>query len=194
MCRGYARQAHPASNGMQVFLQQTVDEILAIRLAVGGFLGPNLYIFEILSLIISAALIWGIIFTAGQSNFFEKRIEDWMDYLGRGDVGKRRQLRVWKAILRRMKTANPTDWKLAIMEADRILDDMIRAAGYRALSTEERFKQIPPTFVANFDDVQAAHKTRNRCAQEPDFVITKEEAILALRIYKKAFQEIGLLD
>lgn len=179
---------------MQEYLQQFADFILKFREVVGGVLGPNLYIFEVISLILSAILIWGIIYTAGQSNFFEKRVEDWMDYMGRGDVGKRRQLRAWKAILRKMRSSESTDWKVAIMEADRVLDDMIRAAGYRATATDERFKQIPPTFLANFDDVQEAHKIRNRCAQDPDFSIAKEEAIRVLRIYKKAFQEIGLLD
>ncbi|MDP1719018.1 MAG: hypothetical protein Q8L24_01175 [bacterium] len=179
---------------MQNILQQIADGILAFRAAVGDFLGPNLFIFEILSLIISALLLWGIIFAAGQSNYFEKRIEDWMDYLGRGDVGKRRRLRAWKTILKKMQSAAQTDWKVAIMEADRILDDMIRAAGFRATATDERFKQIAPTFVANFDEIQEAHKIRNRCAQEPDFEFSKEEAIRVLRIYKKAFQEFGLLD
>lgn len=179
---------------MQNILQQIADGILAFRSIAGGFLGPNLFIFEILSLIISALLLWGIIYAAGQSNFFEKKIEDWIDYFGYGDVGKRRRLKAWKAILKKMSSAVPLDWKLAVMEADRIFDDMIRAAGFRATSTEERFRQILPTFVSNFDDIQEAHKIRNRCAQEPDFVITKEEAIRVLRVYKKAFQEFGLLD
>lgn len=179
---------------MQQYLQQFVDFVLKFREVAGGFLGQHLYIFELSSLVISVVLLWGIIFAATQSNYFEKRLEEWMDYLGYGDVGKRRQLKAWRAIVKKIKSDDQSQWKLAIMEADRILDDMIKAAGFRAPSTEERFKQITAEFVANFDEVQAAHKIRNRCAQEPDFLITKEEAIQVLRAYKKAFQEFGLLD
>lgn len=179
---------------MQQYLQQFVDFVINFRSVVGGFLGPRLYIFELSSLVISAVLLWGIIFAATQSNYFEKRREEWMDYLGYGDVGKRRQLRAWRMIVKKIRSDDPTQWKLAIMEADRIFDDMIKAAGFRAPTSEERYKQITPEFTANFDDIQAAHKIRNRCAQEPDFMITKEEAIQALRAYKKAFQEFGLLD
>lgn len=179
---------------MQEYLQQFADGVLYFRSIMGDIIGPNLYIFEITSLVISGVLVWGIVFTATQSNFFNKRIEDWMDYLGYGDVGKLRRLKAWKQIVKKMRNDNPADWKIAVMEADRILDDIIRAAGYRSVSTDERFKQITPEFVENFDDVQSAHKIRNRCAQEPDFVLPKEEAVRVLRIYKKAFQEFGLLD
>ena len=170
------------------------DAVLSFRSIMGGIIGPNLYIFEITSLIISGLLVWGIIFTATQSNYLNKRVEEWMDYLGYGDVGKMRRLKAWKQIVRKMRSVNPVDWKLAVMEADRIFDDMIRAAGYRAVAADDRYKQITPEFVANFDDIQAVHKIRNRCAQEPDFAISKEEAVGVLRIYKKAFQEFGLLD
>lgn len=179
---------------MQEYLQQFVDAVLSFRSIMGGIIGPNLYIFEILSLIISGLLLWGIVFSATQSNYLNKRVEEWMDYLGYGDVGKLRRLKAWKQIVKKMRSDDSTDWKLAVMEADRIFDDMIRAAGYRAFTTDDRYKQITPEFVANFDDIQAAHKTRNRCAQEPDFLLSKDEAVNVLRIYKKAFQEFGLLD
>ncbi|MDO8466551.1 MAG: hypothetical protein Q7S83_00190 [bacterium] len=179
---------------MEQYLQQFADGVLYFRSIMGDIIGPNLYIFELMSLVISGVLLWGIIFTATQSNYLNKRIEEWMDYLGYGDVGKLRRLKAWKQIVKKMASPNSTDWKLGIMEADRIFDDMIRAAGYRAITTEERYKQIPPEFVANFEDIQAAHKIRNRCVQEPDFALSKEEAIKVLRVYKKSFQEFGLLD
>ncbi len=179
---------------MQEYLQQFVDFVLKFREVVGGFIAPRLYIFELSSLVISAVLLWGCIFAATRSDFFNKKFEDWMDYLGYGDVGKRRQLRAWRKIVKKMRSEDPMQWKVAILETDKIFDDMIRAAGFRATVTDERFKQITPEFVANFDEIIAAHKTRNRCAQEPDFMLTKEEAIQTLRAYKKAFQEFGLLD
>ncbi len=179
---------------MQQSLQQFVDFVIKFREIAGGFIGPRLYIFEISSLIISSLLFWGIIYTATRSDFFNKKFEDWMDYFGYGDVGKRRQLRAWRKIVQKMKSEDPMQWKVSILEADKIMDDMIRAAGFRSITTDERFKQITPEFVANFDEIQAAHKVRNRCAQEPDFMVAKEEAIQTLRAYKKAFQEFGLLD
>ncbi|MEK7654333.1 MAG: hypothetical protein AAB345_03600 [Patescibacteria group bacterium] len=179
---------------MQKYLDWTLDIILKIRAGIGDFLAPNLYIFEILSLIISGVLIWGIFYTATQSNFFVKRIEEWMDWLGWGDVGKMRQLSAWKKILRRMRKESSSEWKIAIIEADRLMDDLIRVSGLRALTSDDRYKQLGPEDMPNLVELLEAHQIRNRCAQDPDFQLSKEEAIRALRIFKKSLQEFGLLD
>ncbi len=179
---------------MQKYLDWTLDIVLKIRGGIGDFLAPNLYIFEILSLIISGVLIWGIIYTATESNFFVKRIEEWMDFIGWGDVGKMRQLTAWKRIRRRMRGPNMSEWKLAIIEADRLMDDLLRSSGLRALHSDERYKQLSPENLSNLEELLEAHQIRNRCAQEPDFQLSKEEAIRVLRVFKKSFQEFGLLD
>lgn len=179
---------------MAEYLNKFVELVLAFRAAAGDFFAPNLYIFEIASLAISTLLIWGIIYAAIESNFFVKRIEEWMDFLTFGDVGKMRQLIIWKKIIKKMNSKTPTDWKVAILDADKILDDTLRAGGYRAPTLEERFKLIEPIDVANQPELMEAHKIRNRIAQEPDFELPKEEAVRVLRIYKKSLQEFGLLD
>lgn len=179
---------------MSDFLNTLLKLILDFRASAGAFLGPNLYIFELSSIFLSALLLWGIVFTMSESGFITKRIEEWMDYLGYGDVGKFRQLKAWKAILKKMKSVEPIDWKKAIMEADKILDDILKLSGFRSPTTDERFKQLTPEMMPNLDELASAHKIRNRCAQEPDFVLSKDEAVQTLKIYKKSFQEFGILD
>ncbi|MEK7640784.1 MAG: hypothetical protein AAB389_02205 [Patescibacteria group bacterium] len=179
---------------MQKYLDWTLDIILKIRAGIGDFLAPNLYIFELSSLVISAVLVWGIFYTATESNFFVKRIEEWMDWLGWGDVGKMRQLSAWKKILRRMRKESSSEWKIAIIEADRLMDDLIRVSGLRALTSDDRYKQLGPEDMPNLVELLEAHQIRNRCAQDPDFQLSKEEAIRVLRIFKKSLQEFGLLD
>lgn len=179
---------------MQKFFDNLIRIILDFRQSAGEFIAPNLYIYQIISLVISGILLWGIIYCISRSGWLNRRIENWMDFLGVGDVGKRRQLRAWKQIVERIKSNDINNWKLAIMEADKILDDILKASGYRADTTDERFKQLTPDVISNLPQLQEAHRVRNRVAQELDFTITKEEAIATLKIYKKSFQEFGLLD
>lgn len=117
-----------------------------------------------------------------------------MDYLGQGDVGKKRRLRAWNQIIERMRTNDLANWKAAVLEADRLMDDLLTGAGYRYDTVDERFKAITPEELSNAVQIQEAHRLRNRIAQEPDFTVTKEEALEILRVYKKAFQEFALLD
>ncbi len=179
---------------MKEFLNVVIKVILDFRQAAGDYLGPRLYIFELVSVIISGILVWGIIFTVSKSGWLNKRIENWMDYLGVGDVGKRRQLKAWNQIVKRIKTNDVSNWKMAILEADKLLDDILKGAGYRAETHDERIKQVGPEALSNIEQIREAHRVRNRVAQEPDFTITKDEAIATLKIYKAAFQEYGLLD
>lgn len=179
---------------MKEFLDVVIKVILDFRAEAGAYFGPRLYIFQLLSLVISGVLIWGIIYTISKSGWLNKRIENWMDFLGVGNVGKRRQLKAWSQIVRRVKTNEMSNWKMAILEADKLLDDILKASGYRADTHDERIKQVMPEALSNIEQVREAHRVRNRVTQEPDFTITKEEAIATLKIYKAAFQEYGLLD
>jgi hypothetical protein len=179
---------------MEQFIQNAVKMMLDFREAAGNFIGPRLLLFQLASVVISGLLLWVIIYSIVRSGWVNKRIEEWMDYLGVGDVGRRRQLKAWNQIVKRMKTGEMNNWKVAILEADKILDDVIKASGYRADTAEERFKQLTPEAVPHLSELQQAHRVRNRVAQEPDFIISKDDALTALKVYKKVFQHFGLLD
>ena len=184
---------------MSEFFQKTADTIVkyffGFREFAGGVLDPALPVLHAAALVLSGAFLWFTIYFIAKSNWINSRIiERGMDYFGIGDVGQLRQLRAWNNVVKRMKTNEMTNWKLAIMEADRVLDDILKASGFRAPTADERFKQVGPEMFTNLAELQEAHRVRNRVAQEPDFVISKDDALQVLRVYKKSFQEAGLLD
>lgn len=179
---------------MNEFLNSVIKFLLDFRAAAGDFIGPRLYIFQLLALLVSGLLVWLIIYCISRSGWLIKRSEEWMDRLGVGDVGRTRQLRAWNQIVRKMKTKNVSNWKQSILEASRLLDEVLKSSGYRADTAEERFKQIQPEELSNLTQLQEANRLRNRVAQEPDFVISYDDALAVLKVYKKSFQEFGLLD
>lgn len=176
------------------FFDILIGIVSDFREEAGSFISSNLLLFQLGSVIISGILVWGIIYAIVRSKWINRKTELWMDYLGVGDVGKRRQLRAWKQIVRKMRSDDINNWKTAIIDADKILDDIVKSSGYRADTADERIKQLAPEALSNSEEVKEAHRVRNRVAQEPDFMITKEEALATLKIYKKSFQEFGLLD
>src|SRR3989344_8784105 len=149
---------------MSDLIKGLMNIILDVRETVGGFIAPKLLIFQLLSLVISGVFVWLIIYCISRSGWLNKRIEDWMDYLGKGDVGKRRRLRAWNQIIKRMRTDDLSNWKMAILEADRLMDDLLKAAGYRFDTADERFKQIKPEELSNAPQIQEVHRVRNRVA------------------------------
>ena len=87
-------------------------------------------------------------------------------------------------------TDNPNDWKLAIIEADIILDDTLKEKGYAGTSLGERLRSISPTQLATLNDAWEAHKIRNQIAhQGSDFILTERLARETVQRYLRVFEE-----
>ncbi len=88
---------------------------------------------------------------------------------------------------------NPSDWKLAIIEADIILDEILKEAGYAGISLGERLKSISPTQLQSLDDAWQAHKVRNQIAHcGADFILTHKLAQDTIKQYRRVFHELGV--
>lgn len=89
---------------------------------------------------------------------------------------------------------NPNDWKLAIIEADIILDDTLKKRGYTGSSLGERLKSIGSGQLDSLNDAWEAHKIRNRIAHDgADFVLTKRIAEETISRYKRVLSEFGIV-
>jgi hypothetical protein len=97
-------------------------------------------------------------------------------------------------IEKNVSSDNPNDWKLAVIEADIVLDGILKERGYGGNTLGERLRSISPNQLASLQDAWEAHKTRNMIAHEgPDFVLTKRMAEDTIVRYKRVFAEFGVL-
>ncbi|HEY0964517.1 MAG TPA: hypothetical protein VGE31_01835 [Candidatus Paceibacterota bacterium] len=88
---------------------------------------------------------------------------------------------------------NPNDWKLAIIEADIILDEALKERGYGGSSLGERLRNVSPTQLNSLNDAWEAHKIRNRIAHDgADFVLTHRLAEETINRYRRVFSELGV--
>ncbi len=89
---------------------------------------------------------------------------------------------------------HPNDWKLAIIEADIILDEALKKAGYAGASLGDRLKSISPSQLNSLDAAWQAHKVRNQIAHGgEDFVLTKRLAEDTIKQYRMVFGDLGVL-
>ncbi|MFM2423758.1 MAG: hypothetical protein RLZZ70_145 [Candidatus Parcubacteria bacterium] len=89
---------------------------------------------------------------------------------------------------------NPNDWKLAIIEADIILDEALKRQGYAGTSLGERLRSVSPQALSTLDDAWEAHKIRNEIAHSGvDFILTHKLARETITRYERVFAEMGLL-
>lgn len=100
----------------------------------------------------------------------------------------------WERVEAHMTSLSQSDWKIAILEADNILDEIVERMGYQGESLGERLKKIEASDFPYLDDAWTAHKTRNAIAHKgTNFDITRGEAEQTINIYYRVFKELGYL-
>jgi len=58
----------------------------------------------------------------------------------------------------------------------------------------QRLKIVDPTTLPSLDEVWSAHRLRNMIAHDPLEQHTRETIMAALRSYKRALKDLGLLE
>ncbi|MES2953586.1 MAG: hypothetical protein V4674_03440 [Patescibacteria group bacterium] len=100
----------------------------------------------------------------------------------------------WEEVKKHAGSENPSDWKLAILEADTILDELLRSLAIPGETVGEKLKNVVPGDFRTLDDAWEAHKVRNKIAHEGlNFGLTKREARLAIDRFERVFLEFGLI-
>jgi hypothetical protein len=171
-----------------------VKPILEFRDLIWAWLEPNLIWFELVSVLISGLLLWGIVYIITKVNYINGKIENYMDILGRGNITKRRSLKGWEQIKKRILSVEQQDWKLAVLEADKILDEILKMAGYLGNDLGKKLETLTPENLASLSEIKKAHLLAAGILRDPSMELKKEDAIVALKSYKKAFLELNLLE
>lgn len=146
---------------------------------------------KIFLIFLSLVLLAGIIFLLYKMLRLKKeKIVHLVDFIPKEEPRELRSSK-WDAIKKKIDSDISSEWKMAIIEADSIIDDIFKTIGFGGENLGDRLKAVEPSDFDNLQNVWEAHKVRNRIAHEGDrFEITKEEAKAALEKYEKALKEL----
>jgi hypothetical protein len=100
----------------------------------------------------------------------------------------------WSKIKKRLKKGWEAELKLAIIEADNLLDEVLKNMGYPGNTLGERLDQIDINVIDNLDEVWRAHRIRNNIVHDPDYYLSLNEAEEAIEIFEKTFKKLELLE
>ena len=100
----------------------------------------------------------------------------------------------WLAVTEYMNSENPNDWKLAILEADTLLESLVDDLGFKGDTFGEKLKSIDKDKFKNLSSAWEAHNVRNRIAHEGiEFEISKLEAKRIVLIYEQIFRDYAYI-
>lgn len=171
-----------------------MEIIVNLRESFFESLSPFLFYLKIISVLISSILIGMAIYIAPKlyKIFFPAKLN--MDVTDEDKWDRPRTIRIWTQILDRLKKGDESNIKMAIIEADKVLDEILKRSGIEGATMGERLKKLTIAQLRNLDAIWSAHNLRNRIVHEPDFSPSISDANFAIKVYEEAFKEFKLID
>lgn len=100
----------------------------------------------------------------------------------------------WDHVEKLAASENPGDWRVAIIEADVLLDELVTGMGYDGATLGDKLKAIEKSDFVTLEDAWEAHKIRNRIAhQGSDFVLTHRETKRVIDLFGNVFREFDYI-
>ncbi|MEK7151300.1 MAG: hypothetical protein AAB784_01105 [Patescibacteria group bacterium] len=99
----------------------------------------------------------------------------------------------WQEIRRHVDSFVEAEWKLAVIEADKFVDDVLKTAGFAGESMGERLMLIKPDQIINIQYLWDAHKLRNLLVHDANFRLTHQQAIFAINAFESVLKELSAL-
>ncbi len=110
----------------------------------------------------------------------------------------------WESIISRSKINSPESIRLAILDADNLVDDLLDRMGIgggdsfaskesKGASMADKLENLSTDDFSTLNRLWAAHRGRNKVVHEPGFVISHEEAQKTLDDYTSFLKEVGAI-
>lgn len=100
----------------------------------------------------------------------------------------------WSRIFELGNSNSPSDWRLAILEADILLEEALRAAGFMGESIGEILKSLERSDLLTLENAWEAHKVRNRIAHSGQgYDLTERETRRVLSLFESVFRELRVI-
>lgn len=101
----------------------------------------------------------------------------------------------WERIKEQIGSDNEQQWRLAILEADIMLNELLDVQGYRGETMGEKMKAVERADFNTIDLAWEAHKIRNRIAHEgAAHLLNAREARRVIALYERVFREFRVVE
>jgi len=98
----------------------------------------------------------------------------------------------WLEIENSVRRDNAASWQLAIMNADKLLDQALRERKFKGQTMGERMKSAQKTWKSA-NHVWGAHKVRNQLAHEVNAAVTYDITLRSLGAFKQGLKDLGAI-
>lgn len=98
----------------------------------------------------------------------------------------------WLAIEQSVQRDNDASCHMAILNADKLVDQALKDKGFKGQTMGERLKSAKDA-LPHRDNIWQAHKLRNRIAHETDVKVSYDITRRALAQFKQTLKDLGAI-
>ncbi len=169
---------------MELFAPILNSQILQFIIVMSQVLGPFVFLI----------LLGIIIFCLFKSDFV--KMSFWFDFVEfirvkgyyTGKLEKK-----WQRIVKKLESPNMADWKLAVIEAETLTEEVLARTGFGGESFGDRLKKMKEEQLPSLENLTKAHEIRNNIVHDPDYKIDISEINKTIAVYEKSLRELDAL-
>ncbi len=157
-------------------------------------LQQELFPAKVVFIFFSVLFLVGIVYLLIDSTYLKEHFwYDVVEFLSWKPYGFIKIMKKWNQIRSRIEEGTESEYKLAIIEADDFLNEMLERKGYKGETLEERLDKAEKEQVPNRQEIIKVHEIRNSVVYDPDFKLNLEQARKTIDIYEDAIRNLGML-
>lgn len=100
----------------------------------------------------------------------------------------------WKYVLTLIDSPNESDWRVAVMEADSLLEEIFKDRGLVGHTMSELLEEAKLNGYPSIQNAWDAHLIRNKIAHEgSDYPMTQIEVRRIIKLYQNVFEGLGVV-
>ncbi|MEI6660168.1 MAG: hypothetical protein WCK91_01960 [bacterium] len=154
-----------------------------------GFISSTLSIFLLGIIIFSLVRLFEI--QAEEKHHILHEIAENLEKANERDKNKNPR---WHYIQTLIESANESDWRVAIIEADSLLEETLRERGFTGDTTSELLEGASAGGFQSIQNAWDAHLVRNQIAHVgSDFPLSQTEGRRVIRMYQNFFEELRVV-
>lgn len=151
---------------------------------------PLKVVFIIISVVLTIYIFYILRHTTWWAAMFSRSIEEFRKYKAAGGTALAAR---WRRVAKRAERGTSSEMKLAILEADKMLDDVLKRLGFLGETVEERLKSVPQDYITNREALLKAHILRNDIVHDPNYNLSPSQVKEAIEAYETALKELEIV-
>lgn len=148
------------------------------------------YFFISISFILLGLVIY---FSISSRRLEEMYLKDILEFTKAAPYKEIKLPKDWGSLRKRAKDEKPSERKLAIIETDDMMCNILNEMGYEGDTLDESLQEVTTDIVSNKDDLLRVHKIRRDLIYDPNYELSQDEAKEIMDVFEKSLSDLQFL-